>query len=655
MKNKIFGVFSALVLLIMPIDNIYGNSSEDTKFIELTDFFCEDYFYHSGGLNQHFMIESPTKYNTRFTSDDEELDVLTFQLQSELESIKTEELSENNRYRYRMLRKFLESTTELDKFDEHLYEPLAANGGEQVNIVMMLSLYTFNNRTDIDNYLELLKTVPEYVDELLEFEDRRYEKGYYMTQENADNIAAFCKKLIESDDKNPLLTSFNRRLDEWDLVDSFIADELVAQNEEIVATIVIPAFEKIYEYVEEYGEDYVALPLGELENGAEYFEKYAQLQIGTSKDMLTMKSELQQEYSKIIKKLQAYSVDKDFSARYFDKDPEPVFSSDDLNEMTKWLIDKTNSSGMFPKLENITYNIEEIDSFFRNFMNPAFTVIPPVDNSEKFNIYSNGSSDITTVSHEVAPGHLWQLLYASRQGSLKIDRLLQTTGYAEGWAQQAEEHSSNFLYNDAEYANYLNLLNKALLYEAALADIFVNYEGLSEDALKQKNRGYGAYYYEIVFSQPCALLTYAMGQYSIDEMEAEASTYLGEKFSYLKFNRFILDNYYLDFDLLKERFYLEYLELDEIPKFPLTSGATDVPIAPIAPQTTTTTIPQSGKIAPSSTTKTVTTTAKLSLSSQDKLSSPLTGDNLVLVLCICGTAGLVVICGIFLLRHSRKD
>ncbi|MDR0918369.1 MAG: DUF885 domain-containing protein [Oscillospiraceae bacterium] len=640
MIKKILSLILTFCIFITPID-ITSANAEDNEFIRLTDTFFQNYTYLSGGLTQHSMFELPEEYSaTLIKGEEEAFKGLIETFLSDLETIDIEKLSEDNQYRYKNIQTAADRELKIIAHPDELYEPLAANGGEQVLLIINLCLYEFNNQTDIENYFEIIKTIPEYFDDIIALEKKRFANGYFMTGYNADTVMAFCEDLINSGENNPLLTSFKTRINEWGILEAKTAEDLIEQNLQAVNDYILPSYQALYDYIDMFSYNYDGQPLGHKDEGKAFFRDYAQEQVGTDKTVEEMKNLLQEEYSKLIKKLDVYEQDKDFQKK-LEETVDNVSYPSGLQDLAAWAIEKTNQNGDFPKLNNISYSIEELDIFFRDYINPAFILVPPVDNPENFRVLSNGVSDLATICHEVAPGHLWQLLYHSRNDLENIDYYTFTLGFVEGWAQYAQEYSLDFAFNDSDVKEYIKLYDKALLYEIALSDIYVNYDGMTAYELSQKNRGNGAYYYNALYSSPCSFLVYAMGQYFIDDMKKEASTYLGADFNTLNFNTFLLQNSYLNFNLLKERFYLDYLGLSVIPKFPLTSDSKS--------QTAISTQP------PDTTKKITTTTENVVLATvEDKKSFEL-DDNMILAVCTISTLALVIVCGFLLLRNKKND
>lgn len=653
-KGRVIGLFSAVWLMIaaiLPYDGIVYASEEDTKFKNLTDTFALEIFYEMGGLAQHFTVENPESKNPEIANCDlDESNYTEQQLIAELENIDINKLSPDNKYRYRQIIQSVRRNSEVDPL---YYESLSGMGGEHVGIILELSLYEFNGMEDIEHYFTLMENLPEYFDKLISNQQTRFDNGLFMSDKNAENVIAFCDGFIVSGEENPLLKSFEHRLAQWDITNSAFAEELLAKNSDIINNCVIPSYRKLRDFIAgKMGLSAFRLP-GETDGTKRFYEAYAQASVGTSLSIPQMKTLLETAYQKA-----EAQMEKFLGNAYFTETMEDRYALDypsNPEELTDWLINKTNSDPNYPSLANVEYSAEQLDPFFRNYMNPAFIFSPPVDNAENFRIFWSSSSRLDTAAHELAPGHLWQMLYDARNEPYYIDRITETLGRVEGWAQYAELSVWEYALadpTDIQMIEYLKLEANIQSYKMALADIYVNYDAVSPAELAEKIPGYSEYYHEFFALNSGAYLPYTVGQLMIENLQTQAREELGTHFDLYKLNIFLLDNINLDFDLLTERFYNDYLGL-------INSAVTE-PESTAITTSETTAISNTAAVSQATTAATFApvTTLPKSPSHSESLNedAPRTGDITILTIGILSTAAILVACGISILRvRTNKD
>ena len=189
-------------------------------------------------------------------------------------------------------------------------------------------------------------------------------------------------------------------------------------------------------------------------------------------------------------------------------------------------------------------------------MSPAFYLTVPLDRPEDNSIYiNNGSTDAfqqlyTTMAHEGYPGHMYQTLYFNSSNTCNLRKLLSFTSYTEGWATYVEYYAyglDNGLHPDlAQVLRYNSSFTLALY---AAMDIYIHYDGWSMEQIGDYLETIigisdpevtAEVYYQIV-DNPVNYLEYYVGYMEIMDMREQAEETLGNDFSALEFNRFLLD------------------------------------------------------------------------------------------------------------------
>ena len=128
-----------------------------------------------------------------------------------IETISYRKLSRENRLTYDVLDYYLELSKK--ESDYLLYEePMGTVSGVQTQIPVLLSEYQFQSKEDVDAYLELMKTTPDYFNSLIAFEQEKAQKGLFMASYTADTVIEQCQAFIDMGDSNYLISTFVDRI-----------------------------------------------------------------------------------------------------------------------------------------------------------------------------------------------------------------------------------------------------------------------------------------------------------------------------------------------------------------------------------------------------------------------------------------------------------
>ena len=138
----------------------------------------------------------------------------------ELEKIDRACLTEDQKLTYDVLDEYFDVAAGV--YDNvYLYEPFSPMRGLQANIASMFTDYRFDDKGDVERYIELLGQIPEYFQEYLDFEKEKSEKGYFMSDEVCQKVINQCQTFIENKDDHFMVTVFNDNMDRLD----FLSDE----------------------------------------------------------------------------------------------------------------------------------------------------------------------------------------------------------------------------------------------------------------------------------------------------------------------------------------------------------------------------------------------------------------------------------------------
>lgn len=449
-----------------------------------------------------------------------------------------------------------------DDEDYILYaEVLGSTTGIQAELPILFSEYNIDDKTDLDNYLDLLLCVEEYFSQIEKFEQQKSDAGLFMPDNNVDGIVSQCEDFIENPEENLLITIFSSKIKEYDWLTDAEKKKYEKKNKEEVLTSVIPAYQGLIDTLKRLkGTGTYEGGIGNLPNGKTYYEKLAKNTTGSDKSIKEMKQALASTMNIAISEVSKLSA---ANSKLSDEFYNLKFSLTDPNEILDYLTEAVKND--FPALEKVNYTVKYVDKSLENHVSPAFYLSPQLDNFKNNSIYINGASNtdmskiFPTLAHEGYPGHLLQTVYEKQHNSDPIRSILNFGGYSEGWATYCENYSYNIsgLSKDlGKFAEFYTIFDLCLY---AQIDIGVNYDCWSKNDLAKYLKGFGIEdedtvdkIFNIVTDDPANYLQYVIGYIEFIELRKQAKEILGKDYTPLKFHTYVLDVGEAPFSSLKE-------------------------------------------------------------------------------------------------------
>ena len=188
----------------------------------------------------------------------------------EMEKFNFDLLTPEQQYTYKVYHEKIALDIEGVKY-HYFFEPFAYTSGLQTNMPITLAEYTFYDKQDIEDYIELIKQFPEYIDNYLDFEKEKSEQGMFMSLTSANEVIRQCKEFIAKPDENLLIATFDSRVEEFEGLTPEEVDAYKKANKEAVLNNLIPAYNKIistFELLKTTGKNDGGL--SNLENGKTY-------------------------------------------------------------------------------------------------------------------------------------------------------------------------------------------------------------------------------------------------------------------------------------------------------------------------------------------------------------------------------------------------
>lgn len=580
--TKLFSLILALVLLLnisactIPfinntdgtVENTETNNAEFDTF--LRELFIDEVTANTINLNYsiaNYESFGITDYDITYGDFPiEELDD-TSELVNTLEELKSydyDTLSESQKLTYDIM--YSDLTTSLEYSDLYLYEhTLSPTIGLQSQLPVILAEYSFRTAQDVYDYLELIEQTEQYFDFILQIEQLKSEEGLFMTDAIADEVIEQCNSFISDPENNYLIEIFNDKVDAMDCFSDSEKADLKTRNYAAVTECVVPAYALLIDGLTALkGTNRYDGGLCNYPEGKRYYEYLIKSDVGSSKTIEEL-DELVDEY--IYKGYTGISEALKADRNLINTIDSITFPLTDPVEILEDL--KTRIAEDFPEPPECNYSIKYVHDSLKDYLSPAFYMVPPVDDITNNVIYintsdTNGTSDdnlYPTLAHEGYPGHLYQHVYTNSTNPSEIRSLFDYSGYSEGWATYVELYSYEMgaINKNAGKALAANQLIILCMY--AKIDIGINYY----DWDLEQTRDYlysmvGTIDDEIVLeiynamiSEPANYLNYVIGCIEIMELKEKAMEQLGDNFDIKEFHRFLLETGSAPFGIIEER------------------------------------------------------------------------------------------------------
>lgn len=541
----------------------YEYTDVNTAFEEYTStLFINEISYNT--LNLYYTLDDYDSYGITHTdvsfgsfSTDSAASLIAVENQLRLlATFNYESLTTENQITYDVLQDSFTNGLESGLYSLY-YEPLSPYTGLHTQLPILLAEFPLDSEEDVEVYLSLLNTLPEYFQSLLAYEEAKSEAGLFMSNSQLDTVLAECAGFMEMND-NYLLSTFDTRIQEIQSLDSEMIDGYNTQNSEVFYNAILPAYEalvNVLESLRDTGTNDQGLCY--YENGMNYYAYLAKINTGSGKTLPELQVFIENQILEDLLDLQEAMLELDGG------ELEDVVIEGDFEEI---LCDLQDSMGNFyPEAPEVSITIQEIPEELEDYLSPAFYLIPTIDNTYKNTIYMNNArmtDDLTiytTLAHEGYPGHLYQTTYFASTDPNPVRYLFQYGGYTEGWATYVEMCS---YYLGAISSPEETILQKSASLHLgiyAYTDIGIHYEGWS---LADTIDYYGTFgitdvaiieqIYNLIVATPSNYLKYYVGYLEFLELKQECIQEWGESFSQLRFHEAVLDIGPVSFDILSK-------------------------------------------------------------------------------------------------------
>ena len=481
--------------------------------------------------------------------DEEEFNKTEKQLE-ELLAFDYDKLSLRQQYDYDLLHYSLLETLcglEYSKYNLIFSSSSQFSDGIITNL-MEFAIYDVESEED---FLLVLKDVPNYINEAIEYSKQQSNDGLYHSDDMLDEEISYIDTLISSNGKS--------------ICEHYKEYDIYPEVKEIVENEVIPAFVTLKDYLKTlYGKTTSdKLTLCKIDEG--YAEYTYLINSSSNKDITDIYNDLVElYYDWIYNFIGIYQDDEnvlDKYAEYIQANKVLNLSSEDMLEYLR-----NNSSQRYEYLENANYVVSSLDTLGNSTL--GYYVSPPIDNLNQNVIRVNAKIDsdyydqmsvFEVMAHEGFAGHLYQNIYFQQTNPHKFRATQSFVGYTEGYADLAAYDALEMLDIPDEYKGIARInsitFNSHVLY--SIIDLGVNYFGWNVNTLAKKldkmmlNTSMAQDLYDTVVAMPGVFVRYGVGFVSHLKLRAKAMEELGDKFDFVAYDKAIVENGPLPFAILE--------------------------------------------------------------------------------------------------------
>lgn len=541
------------------------NTNQNKAFQSFTkEVFCQE--VASNTISLHYSLRNPEQYGIRdvpvsfgnMPTDSDKVIASLENLQAALEQFSYDKLSVENQLTYDVLDYYLQMAEK--NADYLLYEePLGLVSGIQTQLPVLLSEYQFYDKEDVDTYLELMKSTPDYMNALIAFEKEKSAAGLFMADYAADTVISQCTAFMEMGESNYLISTFVERIKQLNLSASEQSN-YIKKNAQMLQSYVLPAYNKLIAEIQKLkGTGKNEEGLCHLEGGKSYYEQIVEESTGSDRTVPELEDmtrrQIISDLEAMEEVLQIAGNEAKETAAMEENNPVTI-----LNELEEKI------GNAFPKPPETVTQVKYVPKAMEEHLSPAFYMIPAIDHTSENVIYvnqahmSNNLTLYTTLAHEGYPGHLYQTVYYAGTDPDPLRSIFNFGGYVEGWATYAEM-CSYYLSSSLskEQATLLQKNSSIILGLYALADMGIHYDGWSKIDTIAFFKNYGIKdskvverIYELVIGSPGNYLKYYIGYVEFMELKKEWAEKKGDEFSQKEFHEAVLSVGPAPFALVEE-------------------------------------------------------------------------------------------------------
>ena len=465
---------------------------------------------------------------------------------AELKEFDYDSLSLRQKHDYDTLMTIYRNGAEINRYPllDSVFNPYS---GVLDNFVTNMTEFAFREKRDFADYLKVLATIPQFLEECLELTRRQSAEGVFLTDTLLDETKAWIADFCAKTDDNELIRIFEGHVDEFaDLSDEERRD-YKAQNRALVLNEIIPALQHVSDELEKLrGTNKYEGGTANYPGGEDYYLALARYKTGSDESLEEMMEICRNYIDETLDMIIMLYSDPHLDSLY-DTEAVDFSSPEEILEFHR-----AHLSDEYPDGPDVNYVCSYLDPTLINDAVNAYYLTPPVDDPTDNVIRVNGESvqeinDLyDTLAHEGFPGHCYQVTWYLNTNPNPLRAANSVVGYAEGWAMYTQFNS--WLYSGlSKSVALMHAAELGLNYVlSAYMDMGINGLGWSVDDLRQELKDMGLNpaiapdQYDFLISRPGMLLPYGYGLATMMRLRGKASTALGDDFDAKEFNEVLL-------------------------------------------------------------------------------------------------------------------
>lgn len=473
-----------------------------------------------------------------------------------LHRFQKQDLTKENQMTARILDWWINGQREANTF-YYYQEPLGPSLGIQAQLPVLLAEYAFRKEEDIEDYLFLLSSLPDYFNELTLFEREKSAQGLFMNDDILNRVLDQCRAFLSESSPHFLDSTFQERLKSCLFLSEEQKERLILRNQNCLKQFVFPAYQQLCTAMERLkGTGKNTGGLCQFPAGCDYYTYLLRYSVGTDRSIEDicglLEDQMETDYEIIFEAIQAGADLNRISKR------TPSFQNPEqlLSELELRIRDD------FPQAPDTLWQVKSIPPALRAYSSPAFYLVPAIDQPQQNIIYINPSYQpdrtelITTLAHEGYPGHLYQNCFERTCDPIRT--LVYAGGYTEGWGLYSEFYAYDFLGYTKEEAALLRAFASLNYAVCANLDLFIHTEGFTEEDCVRYLASFGitdpSQIHELylnILEEPSNYLKYYLGYLEICKLKESAMTH-SPNLSVSDFHRWFLTAGPAPFSILQD-------------------------------------------------------------------------------------------------------
>lgn len=492
-----------------------------------------------------------------------------------LDALNTRKLSETEKISLQLLRFTLKEDADRYEFEAYL-NPILSDAGFHNNLTYRV--HPLNNAEAVKKYLEVLRAIPQFVDDHIALLREGLKKGISQPQVILKGYEKTYEDHIVANPEDSFYYSPFKNLPER--FSEAKKDSIAKVAKKVVSEYVTPQFKRIKRFFEEeyYPGTRTTIGVSEIPNGMAYYDNRIRYYTTLSLTADEIHQKGLKEVSRIRKEMQQIIDEVDFEGTF--------------DEFLTWLRTEDRFYAETPEAllreaRNIAKKIDaQLPRFFKTLPRKPYGVAPVPDAiAPKYTggRYVGASSDTepgyywvntydldsrplyvlpALTAHEAVPGHHLQISLNNEMGDSipEFRKDLYLSAYGEGWALYTEYLAKEMGIYTTPYEDFGRLTYEMWRACRLVVDTGLHAKGWTrEEAVDFLKKNTALSIHEIntevdrYISWPGQALSYKIGELKIRELRKMAREALGEDFDIREFHEIVLEQGTVTLPILEQR------------------------------------------------------------------------------------------------------